>query len=138
LEKGTEGTITINAEDNLQDKIVVESDGTTLIIKMKNNTSLRNTQKISITVPFETISEVSLHGSGTVEGKEILQSNSLALNLQGSGKIKVSVEATSLDVKLNGSGDMDLSGKATDLDVKSTGSGSFEGKQLTSENVQIY
>ncbi|SRX55819.1 head GIN domain-containing protein [Aequorivita sp. CIP111184] len=138
LEKGTEGNISITAEDNVQDKIVVESDGTTLTISMKNNTSLRNTEKIKITVPFEDISEISLRGSGNVEGKDILKNNTLTLNLQGSGGIKISIDATSLDAKLNGSGDMKLSGKATDVEVKTTGSGNFEGKELISENAQIY
>ncbi len=138
LEKGTEGNISVTAEDNVQDRIVVESDGTTLTISMKNNTSLRNTKKIKITVPFEDISEISLNGSGNVEGKDMLKSNSLALNIQGSGDIKVSIDATSLDAKLNGSGDMELSGKATDVEVKTIGSGNFEGKELHSENAQIY
>lgn len=41
LEKGNEGNITVTAEDNVQDRIVVVSDGTTLTISMKNNTSLQ-------------------------------------------------------------------------------------------------
>lgn len=138
LEKGTEGNISITAEDNVQDRIVVESDGTTLTISMKNNTSLLNTKKIKITVPFEDISEISLRGSGNVEGKDILKSNSIALNIQGSGEIKVTIEANSVDAQLNGSGDMEISGNVTDLEVKTTGSGSFEGKELTSDNAQIY
>lgn len=138
LQKGTEGNISITAAENVQDKIVVESDGTTLTIKMKNNFSLQNTKKISITVPFEDISEISLSGSGNIEGKDMLKSSSLALNLQGSGEIKVSVEANTLDAQLNGAGDMKLSGKTTDVEVKTTGSGNFEGKELTSENAQIY
>lgn len=138
LEKGGEGNITIAAEDNVMDRIIVESDGETLIISMKNNTSLRNTKKIKITVPFEEISEVTLKGSGNVEGRDILKSNSLALNIHGSGNIQASVEANSLDAQLNGSGDMQLSGNVTDVDVKTSGSGNFEGKELISENAQIY
>ncbi|MCB0465219.1 MAG: DUF2807 domain-containing protein, partial [Aequorivita sp.] len=138
LEKGTEGNISITAEDNVQDRIVVESDGTTLTISMKNKTSLRNTKKIKITVPFEDISEISLHGSGNVEGRDILKCSSLAVNLPGSGQIKVAVESNSVDAQLNGSGDLTLSGKVTDVEVKTTGSGNFEGKELNSENAQIY
>ena len=138
LQKGAEGNISISAEENVQDKIVVESDGTTLTIKMKNNISLQNTKKISFLVPFEDISDISLLGSGYVEGKDIMKSNSLALSLQGSGAINVSVEANSVDAQLNGSGDMKIIGKTTDVEVKTTGSGNFEGKELNSENAQIY
>lgn len=45
LEKGTEGTISVTAEDNVQERIVVESNGETLTITMKNNTSLQNTKR---------------------------------------------------------------------------------------------
>src|SRR5690606_5018295 len=138
LDKGAEGNINISAEDNVMDRVVVESDGETLTISMKNNTSLYNTKKIKITVPFEEISEVSLRGSGNVEGKDLLKSSSLALNIHGSGNINASVEATTLDVQLNGSGDMELSGNVTDVEVKTSGSGNFEGKELISENAQIY
>jgi hypothetical protein len=137
LEKGTEGKISIAAEDNVMDRIVVESDGETLTISMKSNTSLYNTKKIKITVPFEELSEVSLKGSGNVEGKDLLKTNSLALNVQGSGNIKASIEVTTLIARLNGSGDIKISGKVTDVDVKTTGSGNFEGKELISENAQI-
>ncbi len=33
---------------------------------------------------------------------------------------------------------MQLSGKSTNVDVKTTGSGNFEGKELVSDNAQIY
>ena len=138
LEKGKEGNITISAEDNVMDRVVAESDGKTLTISLKNNTSLHNAKKIKVTVPFEDVSEISLRGSGNIEGNDVLASNALALNIQGSGNIKVSVEAGNLDAKLNGSGDMQLSGKSTNVDVKTTGSGNFEGKELVSENAQIY
>ncbi len=138
LEKGSEGNISITAEDNVLDKIEVESDGITLTVSMKKNTSLRNTKKIKIVVPYMEISEITLRGSGNIEGNDMLKSSSLALNIHGSGEIKVSVESNSLDAQLNGSGNMKLNGKTTNLEVKTTGSGNFEGKELTSENAEVY
>src|SRR5690606_20860261 len=138
LKKGAEGNINVSAEDNVMDRIVVESDGETLTISMKNNTSLRNTKKIKITVPFEEISEISLRGSGNVEGKDLLKSSALVLNIHGSGNIHAAVEADSLDAALNGSGDMQLSGKVADVGVKTAGSGNFEGKELVVDNAKIH
>ncbi len=137
LQKGTEGTISVLAEDNVQDSIVVESDGTTLTISMKNNTSLRNTKKIKITVPFEDISEISLYGSGSIEGKAMLKTDKLTLNLNGSGDIEIAVATNSLEATIRGSGDIEILGNATDVAISTTGSGDFEGRELISENAEV-
>src|SRR5690606_11984202 len=125
LEKGTEGNISVTAEDNVQDRIVVESDGETLNITMKNNTSLQNTKKIKIKVPFESISGIALRGSGDVEGKDQIKSKSLALSIQGSGEMELSIETESLSAEIRGSGDLELKGKATDVEVTIKGSADF-------------
>lgn len=137
LEKGSEGNINVTAEDNVQDRIVIESDGKTLTISMKNNTSLRNTKKIKILVPVEEISAISLNGSGRVESKNMLKTPSLNLSISGSGDINADVAANILKVQLHGSGNIKLSGNAKDAEVKTTGSGNFEGKDLIAENAEV-
>jgi len=138
LAKGTEGNIEVTAQANVQDKIVVKSDGETLTISMVNNVTLRNFKKIKITIPFEDISEISMRGSGVVESNDVLEGNALSLNLLGSGSINVKVESNAMDAKVHGSGDIQVSGRAKDIDVKTTGSGNFSGKELIAENAQIY
>lgn len=138
LEKGKEGTIQVTAEDNVQEHILVESDGTTLTISMKNNTSLRNTQKIKIKVPFEDLSELSMIGSGEIEGKDLIKSDLLKLRLKGSGEIELNVETNSIVAELNGSGEIELSGTAKNVNANSTGSGEFKGKKLITDQAEIY
>lgn len=138
LEKGAEGNITVTAEDNVQDRIIVESDGNTLTISMKNNTSLQNTKKIKITVPFESISEIFLRGSATVEGKDMLVGKSISLITKGSGDIKVSVKTDLLNAQLKGSGDTKISGTAKKANFNTTGSGNIKGKDLIADQAEIY
>lgn len=137
LEKGNEGTITVTAEDNVQDRVVVESDGNTLTISMKNNTSLQNTKKIKISVPFEIISEISLRGSGNVRGKNMIINNSISLTSKGSGEIEVLVKTDLLNVQLNGSGEIEVSGTAKNVNANTTGSGEFKGKELIADQAEI-
>lgn len=137
LKKGKEGTIDIAAEDNVMDRVVVESDGETLIISMKNNTSLLNTKTIKITVPVEEISEITLRGSGDIESADLLKTDSMSLGISGSGEIDLLIEANTLEANIHGSGDMELSGKVADVLIESTGSGNFEGKKLVADNAEI-
>lgn len=137
LIKGTEGTIEITAESNVQERVVTESDGTTLIISLKNNTSLLNTQQIKVSVPYKDLSAISLRGSGSVKGADRIKASTLSLNLSGSGEMDLRIDADNLAAELSGSGEIELSGKVTNADLKSAGSGKFACEELVSENAII-
>ena len=138
IEKAKEGTIQVTAEENVQEYILVESDGKTLTISFKPSTSLRNTKKIKIRVPFEDLSELSMMGSGKIEGKHPIKSDQLKINLKGSGYIGINVETNSLVSELDGSGSMGISGISNSVKVNTTGSGKFEGRELMTEHAEIY
>ncbi len=137
LEIGKEGIIQVTAEDNVQEHILMESDGTTLTISMKNNTSLRNTKQIKIKVPFESLSELSMIGSGEFEGKDLIKSDVLKLSVKGSGEIDIKVETNSIIAELNGSGEIELSGTTKQVSAKTTGSGKFNGEELIADQAEI-
>ena len=137
LEKGKEGTIQVTAEDNVLEHILVESDGTTLKISMKKNTSLRNTKQIKIKVPFESLSELSMIGSGEFEGKDLIKSDGLKLSIKGSGEINLKVETNSIIADLNGSGEIELSGSTKQINAKTTGSGKFKCEDLIADQANF-
>ena len=137
LISGKEGTIKVTAEDNVQDRIIVESDGNTLTISMKNNTSLRNTQRIKITVPFEDLTELSMIGSGEITGKDLIYSDLLKLSLKGSGEIQLNVDTNNIVTELNGSGEVEISGKSKNVKTHTIGSGEFKGKELFANQAEI-
>ena len=138
LERGTEGSITVTTDDNLHEYISIESSGGQLKIKIENNVSLKTKKGINITVPFESLSEVSLVGSGDVNGKDLIKSDAFEVSVTGSGDLNLKVEAMRLDAKVTGSGDMVLSGTAMEFEVKVSGSGDFDGRSLKAENTQAY
>ncbi|PKA84295.1 putative autotransporter adhesin-like protein [Ulvibacter sp. MAR_2010_11] len=139
LHKGTEGTITVTTDENLQEYIIVEvQDGNTLVIKTKNNTSLTTKNGIHVTVPFQDIKGVSLVGSGDIDSKNTIQSDAFEVSVTGSGDLVLDIDANELDAKVTGSGDMKLSGKAQTLELKLSGSGNFMGGSMISQNVQVY
>lgn len=137
LVKGKEGILEITAESNVQERVVAESDGTTLIISLKNNTSLSNTQQIKVSVPFKELSAISVRGSGSVKGADRIRASALSLFLSGSGEMELEVDADNLAAELSGSGEIELSGKVSYADLKSTGSGKVDCEDLVSENAEI-
>jgi hypothetical protein len=132
LVKGREGKITIEGEDNLLDYIITESKDGNLIIEQKDNYSLSpsNYKTIKITIPFESINNITLSGSGDVISKNIIEADSFTTKISGSGDITLNVLAKTTNVTISGSGDIIIKGKTDNLNASVTGSGDFNGKEL--------
>jgi len=138
LEAGTEGTITVRTDENVQEYVIVEVKNGKLTLKIKNGVSIRTKNGVHITVPFNDLNNVSLTGSGDVITKSPINSTNFETELTGSGDMILEVNTSIIDAKLTGSGDLKLSGKTTELEIKVTGSGDFSGKELTAQKVEAY
>ncbi|MDC8004058.1 DUF2807 domain-containing protein [Aureisphaera galaxeae] len=134
LEKGSEGTITVKTDENIQEYIIVEVKNNALVIRTKKNTNIRTRKGIHVYVPFQDISKVSLTGSGDIDTKDRIDSDSFEVNVTGSGDVVLDVSSKMLEASVTGSGDIELSGSTDDLEVRISGSGDFNGFDLDAKN----
>ena len=137
LKRGSEGTITVTTDDNLQEYVKITSGGGVLKVTLENYVNYSSKHGIIITIPFEEISEASLTGSGDLIGKDVIKTSYFTTNLTGSGDVTLSLDAENIESKLIGSGDITLSGNTNSLDASVKGSGDFEGKGLQANNTDV-
>lgn len=137
LVSGREGTISIKGEENLMPYIKVEVEDHVLKIYTQKNTSIRKSKRVQITVPFEKISEVSLAGSGDIQTKNNIKSDTFKAKLSGSGNFNLGVDSNDFDLSLSGSGNVRLKGTADNFSTKLSGSGDIDAGDLKSKNVQV-
>ncbi|RAJ15662.1 head GIN domain-containing protein [Arenibacter echinorum] len=138
LVDGKEGMLTLEGEQNILDHIITEVKGDKLTIKVKNGYNLNPTswkRGVSITIPVESISALSLSGSGEIVGKKTLKANNFETAISGSGDIIIALDVNSLKASMSGSGDMALSGKASDFVASISGSGDINAYDLIADNV---
>ena len=138
LVEGKEGLLTLVGEQNILDHITTEVNGNKLTIKVKNGYNLNPSswrKGVSITIPVESISALSLSGSGDIVSKKTLKADFFETTISGSGDISLALEVKSLKASMSGSGDMVLSGKTTDLDVSISGSGNINAYDLSADHV---
>ncbi|RUA15131.1 MAG: DUF2807 domain-containing protein [Flavobacteriia bacterium] len=139
LVAGNEGEITLKGESNLLEHIITEIKNGVLVIKTEKGVELKPSNwnsGILITVPVESISSVSLSGSGDIVGKTTIEAESFSTRIAGSGDISVTVQAKEVEASLSGSGDINLSGRTTDFDVMVSGSGDIKAYELEAEFVK--
>ena len=136
LVEGKEGDITIKGDSNLMEYIITEVKDNKLIVKTKKGYNLKSTKAIVVTVPYESISSVSLSGSGDIDNSGTIEATDFDVSLAGSGDIILNVSAKNIESSIAGSGDISLKGSTDNLMTKVAGSGDFNGKSLNSKNVE--
>lgn len=138
LVAGEEGTVTVNAEENLQEWIITEVKNGTLQIKTKDGVNIQPSiwkSGLSVTVPVEDIEAVSLSGSGEIIGKTPLKATEFSASMSGSGDVWLEVESDEVTANMSGSGDMDLKGSAGRFNVQISGSGDIRAYELEAQEV---
>lgn len=133
---GSEGKITIEGESNIIDFISCKVDGNSLTIGVEKGKRISPSagKSINITVPFESLNEVTLAGSGDITSKSTIKASDFTTTLSGSGDIKLHLDAKQVNAKVTGSGNMTLNGKSGDLTCGVTGSGDLDAFGLDSNN----
>ena len=138
LVAGKEGNITVKGEENLVPFIKVEVVNQVLKISTEKNkyfTSGKGKQ-IVIVIPFESINQVSLTGSGDVITKNSIKSKTFAVKLIGSGDMNLALESNDIEINLSGSGDIKVSGNTVNLDTNLNGSGDIDAPILKATNAK--
>ncbi len=137
LVAGNEGTIVVKGEENLLDHVSITVEDGALKIATEKGVKISPSQghDIVLTVPFESLSEVSLAGSGDIRSESKIAASKFETKLTGSGDIKLTVDAKEVDATVTGSGDMTLKGKTGDFTCRVTGSGDLSAFDLDSEKV---
>lgn len=135
---GTEGRLKVEAESNLLEHILTEVEGDRLKISIEKgyNLSPSSRNEIKVTVPFESLEEVSLTGSGDIVGSDKINAENFKVDITGSGDVALELQARFVKGSLTGSGNIRLKGKTQQLESKVTGSGDFDASNLIAAKVE--
>jgi hypothetical protein len=142
--QGETESVKVEAPADVIDHIITEVDGGKLRISDKHDSfSWGNLfggshKKIAVYVSVKEINSIGVTGSGDVNFKDGLKSNSLKLRLTGSGDVFGRLDVQRLESNLSGSGDVKISGNAGDASISVSGSGDFNAKGLATENMSVH
>lgn len=135
LIQGNEGSITLQAEENLIEYIEIYCKSNTLTVKIRNNTHIDNNKQIKVKIPIEEISEISLAGSSTIIGRETFAMEKLDINVTGSSEMNIQINTQKLVLNVVGSGSLEIEGTTPNCIINVAGSGELQGRKLICENV---
>jgi len=117
------------------DRLRIETEGDTLEIGRKRNTSGSGVARILVTLPR--LAGTSLAGSGTMTVDRV-EGGTLEAEVAGSGTLRFAALAVDgLEADIAGSGTLAAAGTAGRLDLDIAGSGSVDARGLTARGADV-
>jgi hypothetical protein len=124
VRQGTFFEITARGDERNLDDLEVTTEGTTLVIRYRNQRNRKHTTYIEITMP--TLAQVNFSDAtqSTVTGFTDLER--LRVSLSGASKSQVDVDAAAIDIALSGASRLTLAGGGDDLSVNASGASELQ------------
>lgn len=132
-------SVKIEADENLQHYIETYVDNNKLQIRTRHGYNLRPRNDIKITVSGPLFTTISTHGSGSITGRGLLNTNNdnVELRVAGSGNIDVELSASKVDSEIAGSGNISVKGISKEFDGGVYGSGNIRAGNLQTEDSKV-
>jgi hypothetical protein len=135
--QGNENALIVESDDNIIKHITTIIKGSTLIVDSDRQIC---PGKINLYVTMKQVEGLKIKGSGDIITKNKINSDKLALVLDGSGNIQADVEGSNVKCEINGSGDIRLNGKLNYSYYTINGSGNINSSdcEVTKCEVEIF
>ena len=135
LTPGEEQSLEIKTDDNIMPLVETQVNGKKLTISHGNNRLRPTFFEVYITV--QNLEGVGISGSGNIVGQDRFVTDTLYVEISGSGDMDLEVETGLLENKISGSGSLQLSGKAEDYTVSVSGSGKINAFDVDAKHVSV-
>lgn len=131
-------SVKVETDENLQQHIIIEQDGSTLRIKQENNTNLDATGDIKIYVSAPLFKRLEASGACKIIGESLLVSTEpISVDVNGASDAALELKAPKVTADLNGASNLKLSGQTKDLYLESSGASHAYCFTLLSENADV-
>jgi len=129
LEKGSEVSVTAEADENLIDGAEVYIQNNTLRIKAEKNINYASSKKIYVTY-VNNLNGIKVSSGGRVTTKEKLKGENLDLDVSSGGHIRTEAIVRNIDIDVSSGGSIRLAGSTESLDADVSSGGMIQAEDL--------
>jgi hypothetical protein len=130
-------SVTVEADDNIMEKIITEVSDSKLNIYTKRGFNIRNPEKMDVYVSVPQLIYLGASGATDVIIENILEGEALTINSSGASDISGQVNVSYLKVGCSGASDAKLSGFAGTLEVNLSGSSDMKSYELVCDHAEV-
>ena len=133
---GAKREVTVESDENILPYLETEVRNGILVLSTRPGTSINPTLLVyRITAPD--LASVDIEGSGDFRFETPLETDRLAIAIDGSGSFDGEITVDDLDIRISGSGDAALAGSARNAQLEIDGSGDIEAADLACVDARV-
>lgn len=137
LQQGDKEAVKVEADENIVPVVVTKVDKDTLVVKLKDNVSVRDMDKVNVYITLTNIRHLETAGVGTLKCLSKLNLSQLKFDCEGVGSTELDLNVDQLNVQSEIVGGLTLSGKAKNVTINHSGVGTIDAFGLSSENLSL-
>jgi Putative auto-transporter adhesin, head GIN domain len=136
LSKGDKVAVRVEADEKVQDKIVVEVTGNTLFVKTKKG-NISNVKKMNVYITFVNLSDINNKLVGNLKSNDIISEKNLRYKSSAVGNASLQLDIQNLEVEISAVGNTELTGKAANCDLDNSSVGNVRAGGLLVDNMKL-
>ncbi|NDI98298.1 DUF2807 domain-containing protein [Flavobacterium sp. LaA7.5] len=133
LEQGNQTSVTVEADENLQQYIKTEVDDNEL--KIYTDANITNAKAKKITVRMPEIKGISTSSSASVTNKTLIKAENLNLSSSSGSNLNVTIDTENVACESSSGSTITVRGNTTQLTTDSSSGSSLNAKGLTAKSV---
>ena len=130
-------SVRVEANENLQEFITIETDGNTLEIKMKGNININGNETTKVYLSTKEIIDYKVAGDAVIQLENELVANKVNIDLAGDGKINGMVDIQEITATIAGDAQLNLSGQVEAFNLKVAGDGRVKDYDLVCQKLDV-
>lgn len=127
----SEESVRIEANENLQDRILIQKDGNNLIIKLQKFTSVRGNATMNAYITTKNLAKIELSGATELFLENEWTVENAKIELSGASDISGEIAANRLNLHMGGASNADIFGSVNILDADLSGSSDLRDYDLS-------
>lgn len=135
LTQGDNQSVVVEADENLQEWIRTEVNGSVLHIFTDKTIRLAKTKKVNITC--KTIDRIDISSAGDVTSLTPFKTENLDIEMSSAGDLKFEVEANAIDLSISSAGNVNLKGKCNSLRADLSSAGDLNAFELEAKTGDV-
>ena len=131
-------SVKVETDDNLQQYIRVETNGSTLRIYTESGINLRPSHKTKVFVSNPAFDGFKVSGASSITSENRISSaDMISLDVSGASEGNLEINAPKVIVEVSGASGANLRGHTKDLEASASGASKIRGYELLAENADV-
>lgn len=133
----TEEKVLVEADDNLQEYILVETDGDRLIIRFDRSMHIRGKATLKVHLTTKELHSFDVSGASTVTLNNELETTDAKVELSGASSFEGTINATTGTFDFSGASESEFSGAIQTVHVEGSGASIVKGYDLIADVMNV-